>query len=80
MHAFVFTQDSWQEVTIYGEADAYIVIYSVADRETFDDAVDVLHEIRKETEKDKTSLIFVANKQDMVRLRDVSSEGKTDLY
>ncbi len=72
----LFLQDSWQEVAVYGEADAYIVIYSVADRETFDDAVDVLHEIRKETEKDKTSLILVANKQDMVRLRDVSSEGK----
>ena len=64
-------------VSKYGDADGYIVIYSVADRETFDDAVDVLYEIRKEESRKLLSVILVANKEDMVRNRIVNSEGKT---
>ena len=68
-------QDAWQDVTLYGETDAYIVVYSVTDKETFDEAVDVLYEIRKSPDRSNTAIILVANKNDMVRNRDVTIEG-----
>ena len=68
-------QDAWQDVTLYGETDAYIVVYSVTDKETFDEAVDVLYEIRKSPDRSNAAIILVANKNDMVRNRDVTIEG-----
>ena len=69
------SQDAWQDVTLYGETDAYIVVYSVTDKETFDEAVDVLYEIRKSPDRSNAAIILVANKNDMVRNRDVTIEG-----
>lgn len=71
-----FTQDSWQDVSLYGETDAYIVVYSVTDKETFDDAVDVLYDIRKSADRNSAAIILVANKNDMVRNRNVTAEGE----
>ena len=71
------SQDAWQDVTLYGETDAYIVVYSVTDKETFDEAVDVLYEIRKSPDRSNTAIILVANKNDMVRNRDVTIEGSS---
>ncbi len=64
-------------MSLYGEADAYIVIYSVTDRETFDDAVDVMYEIRKAKDRQNKPIILVANKQDVVRNKNVSPEGRS---
>ena len=71
------SQDAWQDVTLYGETDAYIVVYSVTDKETFDEAVDVLYEIRKSPDRSNAAIILVANKNDMVRNRDVTIEGSS---
>ena len=51
------------------------MVYSVTDKETFDEAVDVLYEIRKSPERNNSAIILVANKNDMVRNRDVTAEG-----
>ncbi len=63
-------------MSLYGPADAYIVIYNVSDRDTFDDAVDIMYEIRQDPDKQNTPLILVANKTDMVRNRTVTKQGK----
>ena len=68
-------QDAWQDVSLYGETDAYIVVYSVTDKETFDEAVEVLYEIRKSPERNNAAIILVANKNDVVRNRNVTAEG-----
>ena len=73
----IILQGLWQEVSLYGEADAYNVIYSVADRETFDDAVDIMYEIRQDPDRERIPIILVANKTDMVRNRLVTQQGKT---
>lgn len=58
-------------------ADAYVVVYSVADKDSFDDAVDVLHELRKKQQLSCAAAILVANKYDIVRNREVEeTDGK----
>ena len=57
-------------------ADAYVVVYSVADKDSFDDAVDVLHELRKKQQLSCAAAILVANKYDIVRNREVEETGK----
>lgn len=57
--------------------DAYIIVYSVIDHESFDDAVDILHELRKQGLLQQNAVILVANKGDIVRLREVGDEGKS---
>jgi hypothetical protein len=52
------------------------VVYSVADRDSFDDAIDVLYALRKADIFSKSAVILVANKGDMVRNREVSDEGE----
>ena len=53
-------------------------MYSVTDYESFDDAVDLLHELRKQELLQQTAVILVANKRDIVRLRRVEAEGIID--
>ena len=57
-------------------ADAYVVVYSVADRESFDEAIEVLHEIAKDKKRSPPAVILVANKGDIVRNRTVTEDGE----
>ena len=60
---------------MYGDADGYLIVFSVASKESFDDAVNILKQIRKSPELRKKVVILVGNKQDMVRKREVKMEG-----
>lgn len=55
--------------------DAYVVIYSITMKETFDAAVEQLYKLRHEYGTDR-AIILVANKIDLVRKRAVKSDGK----
>lgn len=55
--------------------DAYIVVFSVHERTTFDVAIRYLQYVRNEQYSDRP-IIIVANKVDLVRKRQVSSDGK----
>ena len=55
--------------------DAYIVVYSILDRATFERALEILYELRRDPDK-HPAVILVANKSDVVRSRQVSEEGK----
>lgn len=63
-----------QEDVIESEVDAYLVVFSVNDRSTFEMAVETLYQIRHELCSQK-AVILVANKIDIVRKRVISSEG-----
>lgn len=63
-----------QEDVIENEVDAYLVVFSVNDRSTFEMAVETLYQIRHELCSQK-AVILVANKIDIVRKRVISSEG-----
>ncbi len=64
-------------------ADAYIVVYSITDRQSFQSAVQLIKNIREkeltDTEiaiKRNVPIILVGNKSDLVRKRAVTKESK----
>ncbi len=56
--------------------DAYVVVFSVEDRRSFEAAIDRLYEIRDEEVARHVTLILVANKTDLVRTRVVPEDGR----
>ena len=55
--------------------DAYIIVFSVTDRSSFDVAAFLLRHLRVEVGTDR-AIIVVANKVDLVRQRRVSNSGQ----
>jgi len=80
----------WQENDVIKQADAYVVIYSMTDRSSYQWAysfIDDVTQARSDVTADDVRLpshcsptvdvvILVANKSDLVRKRQVSTEGK----
>ncbi len=63
--------------------DAYLVVYSITDRQSFQTAIQLIKNIReKELTENETSIkgyipiILVGNKSDLVRKRAVTKESK----
>ena len=61
------------------DIDAYVVMYSAADRATFHAAQDLLYDVRKNLNR-SDAIILVANKTDLVRSRQVAPEGEYGLF
>ena len=57
-------------------ADAYIVVYAVTDRSSFEKAVDILFSLRERGATMNKAVILVGNKSDLARTREVAVEGK----
>ena len=55
--------------------DAYIIVFSVTDRSSFDVAAFLLRHLRVEVGTDR-AIIVVANKVDLVRQRRVTNSGQ----
>lgn len=70
MASFLFFQVDLDETKV----DAYIVVFSSNDRNSFDVAVETLHQLREELATDK-AIILVANKIDLARKRKIDIEG-----
>lgn len=78
--------DTWQaepEFIMSDEIAAYVVVYSVEDRKSFEAAIDRLYELRHEEMGEQTAsdvlppvVILVANKVDLVRTRLVQEQGQ----
>ncbi|XP_045191707.2 GTP-binding protein GEM-like [Mercenaria mercenaria] len=69
---FVQSED-FQEEDENLEIDAFVVVYCITDRATFDIAVDLLTHIRDEVGSNK-AIILVGNKSDLERKRTISQE------
>ena len=54
--------------------DAYIVVYSVTDRQSFEIAIDILNNLVY-FEKTELPIILVGNKSDLVRKRSIARDG-----
>ena len=57
------------------EVDAYVLVYSCTDRESFKCASSTLYRLQEEEHSSKT-IVLVANKVDLARKRQVTYEGK----
>lgn len=65
-----------QDNLSYYQPDAYLVMYSVSDRESFQLACHTLANIQKCQSSDHKPVILVANKSDLVRSRCISKQGE----
>ena len=54
--------------------DAFIVVYSITDKTSFQTAIDLLKSVRMS--ENNRPMILVGNKSDLVRKRAVNREGK----
>ncbi|XP_064466985.1 GTP-binding protein GEM-like [Ornithodoros turicata] len=75
---FLLEGDAKDEPRLDIPGDAYLVVYSTTDRSSFEKAVDLLFELKRKGKMATKAVILVANKSDLVRSREVSTEeGKS---
>lgn len=74
MSVVIYLQDSVDH-DIDLTADAYVIVYSVIDRSTFDAAVQNLYKLRHVIGSDRP-IVLVGNKIDLVRKRRVKKDGE----
>lgn len=63
-----------QDSSTYGVVEGYVIVYAIDERATFDSAIDILYNLRKDKKKEN-AIILVGNKCDLVRTRNVTLEG-----
>lgn len=75
---FCVRQDegSWTQERCLQTGDAFIIVYAITDRSSFLHASELRIQLRREREADRTPIILVGNKCDLVRCREVSISGK----
>lgn len=57
--------------------DAYIIVYSVTDKSSFEKASELRIQLRRARQSENIPIILVGNKSDLVRSREVSVDGKS---
>uniref|UniRef100_A0A8C2I7F4 GTP-binding protein n=1 Tax=Cyprinus carpio TaxID=7962 RepID=A0A8C2I7F4_CYPCA len=71
-------EGSWTQERCLQTGDAFIIVYAITDRSSFLHASDLRIQLRCQREADRTPIILVGNKCDLVRCREVSiSEGRS---
>lgn len=56
--------------------DAYVIVYSVTDKGSFEKASELRVQLRRARQTDDVPIILVGNKSDLVRSREVSLDGE----
>lgn len=56
--------------------DAYVIVYSVTDKDSFEKASELRVQLRRARQTDDVPIILVGNKSDLVRSREVSLDGE----
>lgn len=76
-----FMQDNsqWLKEQCMRMGDAYIIVYSVTDKSSFEKASELRIQLRRARQSENIPIILVGNKSDLVRSREVSVDGKSDL-
>ncbi|XP_077583085.1 GTP-binding protein REM 1-like [Stigmatopora nigra] len=77
--AALVVTDTWTDQQTDGEVcptpgDAYVIVYAVSDRRSFDVAAELGGALRGRRQADDISVILVGNKSDLVRSREVGVE------
>ncbi|XP_049478473.1 GTP-binding protein RAD isoform X2 [Panthera uncia] len=70
----IWEQDSgrWLPGHCMAMGDAYVIVYSVTDKESFEKASELRVQLRRARQTDDVPIILVGNKSDLVRSREVS--------
>ncbi|CAL8336101.1 unnamed protein product [Lota lota] len=67
-------QDKLEEEDVMKKASAYLIVYSITDRSSFESASELRIRLRRLRQADDIPIILVGNKSDLVRSRDISIE------
>ncbi|KAL4617056.1 GTP-binding protein GEM-like [Arapaima gigas] len=68
---------SWTQEQCLQAGDAYLIVYSITDRESFERASELRVQLRRARQSEDIPIILVGNKCDLVRCREVSlNEGR----
>ncbi|CAJ0944807.1 unnamed protein product, partial [Ranitomeya imitator] len=71
------SQDNWIQDHCMHIGDAYLIVYSITDRASFEKASELRIQLRRARQTEDIPIILVGNKSDLVRCREVSiSEGR----
>ncbi|XP_074262476.1 GTP-binding protein REM 1 isoform X1 [Saimiri boliviensis] len=70
---------SWSRESCLQQGCAYIIVYSIADRGSFESASELRIQLRRTHQADHVPIILVGNKADLARCREVSVEAQSDL-
>ncbi|CAL8401351.1 unnamed protein product [Arctogadus glacialis] len=66
--------DKLEEEDVMKKASAYLIVYSITDRSSFESASELRIRLRRLRQADDIPIILVGNKSDLVRSRDISTE------
>uniref|UniRef100_A0A8C1XKE5 GTP-binding protein RAD-like n=1 Tax=Cyprinus carpio TaxID=7962 RepID=A0A8C1XKE5_CYPCA len=74
----IWEQDNsqWLKDQCMRMGDAYIIVYSVTDKSSFEKASELRIQLRRARQSENIPIILVGNKSDLVRSREVSVDGK----
>ncbi|XP_032206979.1 GTP-binding protein REM 1 isoform X2 [Mustela erminea] len=67
--------ESWSQDSCLEMGSAYVIVYSIADRGSFESASELRIQLRRTHQADHVPIILVGNKADLARCREVSVEG-----
>ncbi|XP_029417637.1 GTP-binding protein REM 1 isoform X2 [Nannospalax galili] len=67
--------ESWSQQPCLQAGSAYVIVYSIADRRSFESASELRIQLRRAHQADHVPIILVGNKADLARCREVSVEG-----
>lgn len=69
------SQDNWMYDHCMQVGDAYLIVYSITDRASFEKASELRIQLRRARQTEDIPIILVGNKSDLVRCREVSISG-----
>ncbi|XP_004585759.1 GTP-binding protein REM 1 [Ochotona princeps] len=67
-------EESWKQEQGLQVGSAYVIVYSIADRRSFESASELRIQLRRAHQADHVPIILVGNKADLARCREVSVE------
>lgn len=67
-------EESWSQESCLQTGSAYVIVYSIADRGSFESASELRIQLRRAHRADHVPIILVGNKADLARCREVSVE------
>ena len=75
--SFLKDNSQWLKEQCMRMGDAYIIVYSVTDKSSFEKASELRIQLRRARQSENIPIILVGNKSDLVRSREVSADGKS---
>lgn len=74
--ATLLQDGGWSQDSCLQAGSAYVIVYSIADRGSFESASELRIQLRRTHQADHVPIILVGNKADLARCREVSVEGE----